>query len=291
MFQFGSDVMNSIGRCLCVFSLLFLAISGWGQQAKVVSMTETIDIIAGDDQRRDFNGALCALVKVQVVDDITDVEGNVMGEIVNHGVEKWVYMAKDSRSMTIHLKNNLPLKVVFNDYKIKGLASNRVYVLTLEVPKTDSGNGTSVTKQGELLFRVTPANANVTIWSSPSDKRLFRPQQDGTIKTSVPYGRYHYVAQAKGCTDKIGSVFVNDESRWEIVDLTEGKGTKKDVQQKKEEERRMKAFELEKLKRIKAQQAEAEKKEAKLEKQKKEKKKKKNKKDEKSDNGWVTNVK
>lgn len=85
--------------------LFLLCAYGWAQQANVVSFTETIDIIAGDDQRRDLNRQLCALVKVQVVDDIIDVEGNVVGDIVNRGVEKWVYMAKGSRNMKIHLKN------------------------------------------------------------------------------------------------------------------------------------------------------------------------------------------
>ena len=106
--------------------ICFLPIVANSQQVSVSSMKETTDFIPGDDQRKDFNGDLCALVKVQVVDDIADIEGNIMGDIVNKGVEKWAYMAKGSKSMKIHLKNYLPVEVVFSKYKINSLKSNRV---------------------------------------------------------------------------------------------------------------------------------------------------------------------
>ena len=103
------------------------------QKTVIESVKETTDFIPADDQRKDYNQDLCALVKVQVVDDITSVEGNVMGDIVKKGVEKWVYMAKDSRNIKIHLKNNLPVRILFRDYDINGLKSNRVYEIILTV--------------------------------------------------------------------------------------------------------------------------------------------------------------
>ena len=117
--------------------LCFLPIVANSQQISVTSVKETTDFIPGDDQRKDFNGDLCALVKVQVVDDITDIEGNVMGDIVNKGVEKWAYMAKGSKSMKIHLKNFLPVEIVFNKYKISSLKSNRTYLIILNAEKKD----------------------------------------------------------------------------------------------------------------------------------------------------------
>lgn len=124
--------------------ICFLPLTVFAQQVSVVSMTETRGFIPGNDQRRDFNNDLCALVKIQVVDEVTDVEGNVMGDMVNHGVEKWVYMAKGSKNMKIHLKNYLPIEVIFASYKINGLQGNRIYELVLntqnvkdEKPKLD----------------------------------------------------------------------------------------------------------------------------------------------------------
>ena len=119
---------------ILLFSVASLA--AYSQQVSVVSFTETSDFIPGADQRRDFNGDLCALVKIQVVDEVTDVEGNVMGDIMVKGVEKWVYMAKGSKKANIHLKNHLPVNVEFNQYKVKALQGNRVYVLVLAQKST-----------------------------------------------------------------------------------------------------------------------------------------------------------
>jgi len=205
--------------------LFLLCAYGWAQQANVVSFTETIDIIAGDDQRRDLNRQLCALVKVQVVDDIIDVEGNVVGDIVNRGVEKWVYMAKGSRNMKIHLKNNLPVLVKFRDYNMASLKSNRVYVLVINAPRSASVEQSATVESNYLSMQVTPANANVTIWGNDQQKKVYRPQADGTLSLSLPYGRYYYKVQANGYSDAEGSVFVNDENQIETVTLSAVEGT------------------------------------------------------------------
>lgn len=121
-------------KCFLAIILLCLSVSGvLAQQATVRSMRETTDFIHQDDQRRDYNNKLCALVKIQVVDEITRVEGNVMGNIVNKNVEKWVYMSEGSYQLKIHLKNNLPVSVNTRDYQIQSLKSNRVYELVIEV--------------------------------------------------------------------------------------------------------------------------------------------------------------
>ena len=118
---------------LLVFCSFFVTATAQ-KAAKVKSFTLTTDHISGSDRRKDLNGAFCALVKIQVVDNIERIEGNKIGSIVNRGVEKWVYMCKGSRNMKIHLKNHLPLKVMFQNYKINGLESNRVYEMLIEIP-------------------------------------------------------------------------------------------------------------------------------------------------------------
>ncbi len=193
-------------------------------QAKVKSMTETMDFIPREDQRKDYNNQLLALVKVQVVDEITDVEGNVMPPIVNKGVEKWVYMAKGSRNMKIHFKNNLPLRIMFKDFDIDGLKSNRVYEVVIEVPNAPAQEaqeaGTNV-NGNYLQMQVTPASATVNIWSEDNEyqKKAYRPQDDGRLRVYLPYGRYYYSVEAVDYDTLEGSVFVNDEDKWENIVL------------------------------------------------------------------------
>lgn len=122
-------------RIFPIVIMCLIALTSQAQKtATVKSFTQTTDHISGNNRRNDLNGTPCALVKVQVVDDIERVEGNKIGDIVKQGVEKWVYMCAGSRNMKIHLKNHLPVKVMFQDYHIKGLESNRVYELVVEIP-------------------------------------------------------------------------------------------------------------------------------------------------------------
>ena len=194
------------------------------QDTTILSFSMTNDIISGVDQRKDYNQQLCALVKVQVVDDITDVDGNVMGNIVVRGVEKWVYMAKGSRSMIIHLKNYLPVDVLFRNYEIKQLESNRVYKLVIKINNTENYS-TSTVKGNYLRLRVYPKDASLVIWSDNMHKRLEIPNDDGEIKLYVPYGRYFFNASSDGYYDYDGSVFVDDGNELERILLKPVTGT------------------------------------------------------------------
>lgn len=213
-------------RVLFASLMMFLTCTNVAAQqtATVKSFSMTTDHIPGADRRNDNNGVACALIKVQVLDDIERVEGNKIGDIVNKGtVEKWVYMCKGSRNIRIHLKNHLPVKVMFQDYQINGLESNRVYELVIEASKPVAQGNVDV-KGNNLQLRVTPCNATVYLWGDNMEKKAYRPQDDGTLIVHLPYGRYHYQAQANGYNDKEGSVFVNDENRWESIALETIKG-------------------------------------------------------------------
>ena len=208
---------------LLVYSCLFAVTEIFGQTS-VQTMRMTTDFIPSTDQRRDYNKQLCALVKIQVVDAITDVEGNVMGDIVNKGVEKWVYMAKGSKNMKIHLANNLPVTVTFSKFKIKSLEANRVYELVLKVANKPEAN-IHEGKGNDLKLKVTPTNATIYLWSDNLERKAYGTQDDGTLKVHLPYGRYNYQAQAKGFHDTEGSVFVSDEDTWTVIDMSPIMGT------------------------------------------------------------------
>ena len=169
-------------------------------------MKETTDFIPAADQRRDFNKQLCALVKVQVVDEITDVEGNIMGDIVNKGVEKWVYMAKGSRNMKIHLKNNLPAKIMFRDYGINGLVSNRIYELVL---KTTAD--TPSEERQTFILNYAPSNATVLI-----DSKLYNGK--GRVETKLSVGEHRYIIAADGYVSVEGTVKLQSNAAREITE-------------------------------------------------------------------------
>lgn len=178
--------------------------------ATVKSFTATADHIPGNERRKDYNGVPCALVKVQVVDDITRVEGTKIGDIENKGVEKWIYMCKGSRNVRIHLRNHLPVKVMFQDYKINGLESNRVYELILEIPDAPVSSVNPVVHQQakqettqKLTIKYKPDNATVII-----DSKAY--PGDGKIELNLPIGEHSYMIAAVGYVTAEGTVKLNE---------------------------------------------------------------------------------
>ena len=193
-------------RVFSTIIMMYLAVFTVNAQkeATLKSFTQTTDHISSSDRRKDLNGTPCALVKIQVVDDIERIEGNKIGNIINRGVEKWVYMCAGSRNMRIHLKNHLPVKVMFHDYHINGLESNRVYELVLETPDVTAVNTTNNSNQ-KLIINYSPAHATVMV-----DSKLCNG--NGRIEMALPVGEHKYIIAANGYVTAEGTVKLNEHA-------------------------------------------------------------------------------
>ena len=114
---------------LSVFAFLNTAMA---RELKVKSFVlAPTDITAQTEGRKDLNGDACALVKIFVVGDVADVEGNVVKPLVKKNSQTWAFMTQGSKQMQVIAQNALPLMVTFADYGIGKLESNRTYILTL----------------------------------------------------------------------------------------------------------------------------------------------------------------
>ena len=212
-------------RIYLIFFMLcaFLCSVQAQKPVKVISFTETTDHISGAERRKDLNGNYCALVKVQVLDNIQRVEGNKIGSIVNRGVEKWVYMCRKSRNMRIHFQNHLPVRVVFGNYKVTELESNRVYELVIEIPdaqKTqpiDYQPPVSNTKQ-QFVLNYTPENATVLIDSKPY-------LGNGRIDVQLPSGEHTYLIAALGYSTAEGAFKLTEQAPRVITENLISDGT------------------------------------------------------------------
>lgn len=189
-------------------SLLFLlfvlhTIVAFAQELTVKSfkLAEN-DISAQTQSRKDLNDRNCALVKVQFVGIISEVEGNVVKPLVKHGNETWVYMPQGSRQLKILTQSYLPVMVTFADYGVEKLKSNRTYVLVLVKP---SSQNESVDAGGNFYaIRVQPRNAVVTI-----DGIQQNVSSDGEYSAMLPYGNHAYKVEAGGYISKSGSFSVS----------------------------------------------------------------------------------
>ena len=160
------------------------------------------DISAQTQPRKDLNDRNCALVKVQFVGAISEVEGNVVKPLVKRGNETWVYMPQGSRQLKLLTQNYLPVMVTFADYGVEKLESNRTYVLILVKP---SAQNEPVDAGGNFYaISVQPKDAKVTV-----DGILQESSSDGEYSAMLPYGTHTYKVEAGGYISKSGSFSVS----------------------------------------------------------------------------------
>ena len=185
-----------MNKILLSLLLLAAAVSATAQRLKVESFKiMESDLTAMTQPRKDLNDRNCAVVKVQLVGDILNVEGNVIMPLVKRNNETWVYMPQNTRQMKVITKNFLPLMVTFADYDVERLESNRTYVLTL------LGNNLQQTQQSQTLtIRYTPTNATVLV-----DNKMVKGA-NGVAQTPLPVGQHSYIVACDGYESEEGTV-------------------------------------------------------------------------------------
>ena len=196
-------VKINMRKSLLLLLFVLQTIVVWAQKLTVESfkLAEN-DISAQTQPRKDLNDRNCALVKVQFVGVISEVEGNVVKPLMKHGNETWVYMPQGSRQLKLLTQNYLPVMVTFADYGVEKLESNRTYVLILVRP---SSLNEPVDAGGNFYaISVQPRNAVVTI-----DGILQNVSSDGEYSAMLPYGTHTYKVEASGYISKSGSFSVS----------------------------------------------------------------------------------
>ena len=184
--------------CFLILIVLF-SVNVIAQELKVKSFTlSAADISAQTQPRKDLNDESCALVKVQFVGDILDVEGNVIKPLVKKGNETWTYMTHGSQQMKVLTKDYLPIMVDFSNYGISQVEKNKTYVLVLTKP---TGGAESVMQQSQtLIIRYTPSTATVLV-----DNKMVRGN-NGVAKTTLPVGQHSFVVFCDGYESEEGTV-------------------------------------------------------------------------------------
>ena len=183
---------------LFIFGIL-LCLGIYSQELKVKSFSlSATDISAQTQQRKDLNDEPCALVKVQFVGDILDVEGNVIKPLVKKGNETWAYMTHGSQQMKVLTKDYLPIMVDFSNYGISQVEKNKTYVLVLTKPV---GGAEPVMQQNQsLVIRYIPSTATVLV-----DNKMVRGN-NGVAKTTLPVGQHSFVVFCDGYESEEGTV-------------------------------------------------------------------------------------
>ena len=184
-------------KILLSIVLFFASISSAFAQELTVKTFKlaSSDLTAQTQPRKDLNDRNCAVVKVQFVGDILNVEGNVIMPLVKRNNETWVYMPQNTRQMKVITKNYLPLMVTFADYGVEKLESNRTYVLTLLSSSQQQAQQTQT-----LTIKYTPSSATVLV-----DNKMVKGT-NGVAQTTLPVGQHSYIVFCDGYDSEEGTV-------------------------------------------------------------------------------------
>ena len=184
-------------RYFIVFAVFFLVVSSVYSQELTIKSFKVItsDLSAQTQPRKDLNDKNCALVKVQFVGGISEIEGNVITPLIKHGNETWVYMPQGSRQLKVLTQSFLPVMVTFADYGIEKLESNRTYVLILTKPMSIIEQ-----KKQALIIKYSPSSAIVLV-----DNKMVRGT-NGVAKVVLPVGQHSYIVASDGYESEEGTV-------------------------------------------------------------------------------------
>lgn len=155
---------------LLIAILLYLVggvISSYAQEYKIQSfmlMPEDLTARVGQTPRVDNNGVKCAILKILVSDVITGAEGNVFGDIVSKGMEKWVYVTNNTKRIKLNFQNHFPLTINFADYNYPMLTGQMVYVVKLVEDESASpiqaSSQTNASREDDILSKAIAAYEN-----------------------------------------------------------------------------------------------------------------------------------
>lgn len=174
---------------IITFFLAMLPIAAISQELKIQSFAlSPTEIIPSNEQRKDLNGVTCALVKVQVVDAIDRVEGNVIGDIDSRGTEKRIYMTQGTKMFRLYPHTHLPVSIKTSDFDIERLESNRVYILRLAGDTKET-----IVDQKKEVEQVQPRQQSEMSSSQASEKSAHQNLQpvSQTTVSNVSDSEFH----------------------------------------------------------------------------------------------------
>lgn len=201
---------------LLFISLILLNITSVFAQDIEVKKFEPMekDQTAALSPRKDINGTVCGLVKVQLKETGLLFQGNIVGDVEATGTEYYVYLAKGCKRINIKHPDYLPTTVVFSDYGVTKIESGKTYLLELKAEK--AVRKATSKKQGVLVLTIKPSDADLYV-----DDELIPRDNSGVYTLNLSQGNHYYTVQkgAFGVNNRIAKV--GGKANKVDIDLTE----------------------------------------------------------------------
>lgn len=124
-------------KLIMLIAVCAFATTSYCQDIKVKSFSLQMEPMTVAMQKKDLNGFICPIVKVQLPVYGVKYEGNIIDALFDVN-EYWVYLAPNSKMMAVKCPGFKTIKIYFQDYDIPQLISKKIYKLDLDLPPINS---------------------------------------------------------------------------------------------------------------------------------------------------------
>lgn len=203
-----------------LFIIVFLSsiLTAGAQELRVKSFTPLpMDLTARKQQRLDLNGKPCAMLKIMVMDDITDCNKSNIGDIAISGVMKLVYLPSVVRSVTLNFKYHYPLTITFADYgviKLEGSATYELRLVDALQMMMENGNAAQQTATATTTQNVSSSqNSNSDLGMSAEEANKIADEAYEAKDYAKAMKYYLYAAEKNNdvAQCQIGTMYRNGE--------------------------------------------------------------------------------
>ena len=167
------------------------------QQLAVKSMTLDAGDLSGSTQRRLApDGKPCALLKIQAVDNISGVDGDVaVGDLQRTGTTTWIYVPAGIFGLTLKTEKNGTVDINFEDYGYDQVNSLNTYSITLvdkrQLVLDEKDNPTDARKQYQLAMDYEFARNGRPKSAAQTKRWMAAAAQQGLPEAMYGLGRYY----------------------------------------------------------------------------------------------------
>ena len=128
--------MKLLRGIVIVLLLVIAAFADAAAQSRIREIRirpDVFDLTASTSQRLDMNGNPCGLLKVSVQVDNVEFQGNIIGDVVRHGGDYWVYVTNGTKKIRMTSAAFGGVDLLFADWDIPHIQSKTTYNVTVEL--------------------------------------------------------------------------------------------------------------------------------------------------------------
>lgn len=197
-------------RYIAVIFGLLCKCALWAQEVKVMSFElDGTDLTAQHENVKDANGDMCALIKVQILDDKVTFEGDVIGKPKHNQNEYYVYVIDGTQRLKISTENTMPTEIEFSKFNIEEVKGGSTYVLKLEMPEKAPG----------AVFEVGVPDVDIVV-----DGKAYKTDATGGLDLPLANGNHTFKVSKEGYKTQEGTITIDKVPAIRKIEMQRGDG-------------------------------------------------------------------